>query len=313
MTTSKTMVAEVKDYLAYRRKLGYQLRIEGEQLLSFAKYADASGHCGPITLELVLKWAALPQNVSQLYRARRVEVVRCFARYRAIFDRQTQIPPGGILGCAHRRTAPYIYSQKEITQLLKAARKLKPPDGVRPRSYATLFGLLACTGLRVSEALKLNRDDVKFDQSLLHIRESKFRKSRLVPIHPTAKQALYRYAEFRDQYCPLTESKAFFISQAGKPLCYSTVNSTFTKIRAQLDWNIIHGRRKPRLGDLRHTFACHRLLLWYQEGVDVNHAIATLSTYLGHAKVSDTYWYLTGIPELLSVAVAKFQEFARKI
>jgi integrase len=186
MSMQKTMVNQVNEYLAYRRKLGFQLKIEGGQLLNFAKYADNSGHVGPVTTELILRWARLPGKASHLYQARRVEVVRCFAKYQAIFSPKTEIPPPRILGPAHRRTEPYIYSQQQISALLKACTQLKPVDGLRPHTYATLFGLIACTGLRISEALKLSREDVDLVNGVLSISESKFHKSRLVPLHPSA-------------------------------------------------------------------------------------------------------------------------------
>ena len=213
MSKRKTMIAQVKEYISYKRNLGFQLRIEAGQLLNFAKYADSLGHTGPVTTELILKWARLPQKASLLYQARRVEVVRCFAKYQSIFFPKAEIPPPRILGQAHRRTAPYIYSQQQIETLLRACAKLTPAHGLRPRTYSTLFGLIACTGLRISEALKLSRDDVDIDNGVLLISESKFHKSRLVPLHSSAVKKLRKYAKFRDEYCPIANSKKFFLSE----------------------------------------------------------------------------------------------------
>jgi integrase len=309
MKKQKSMVAQVNEYISYKRKLGFKLRIEARQLLNFTKYADKSDHTGPITTELILKWACLPQKASPLYQARRVEVVRSFAKYQAIFFPKTEIPPPRILGPAHRRTEPYIYSQQQISALLEACAQLTPVDGLRPRTYATLFGLIACAGLRVSEALKLSRDDVDLVNGVILIAETKFHKSRLVPLDPSASNVLRKYAKFRDQYHPFIKSKRFFISETGNPLPYSTVNTNFKILRKKLGW-CFKGKRPPRIQDMRHTFACRRLLLWYEEGVDIDHVIYSLSTYLGHVKVSDTYWYLTGIPELFAVAVKIFEKFA---
>jgi integrase len=309
--TRLTMVSLAEEYLAYRRNLGAQLRIEGQELLRFARWADQSGHSGPITTELALRWAALPQDRTQLYRARRLEVVRCFARYRAIFDPRTEIPPDRLLGPAHCRTAPYIYSARQIAEMLTAANALAPPNGLRPQTYRMLLGLLACTGLRISEALKLTRDDVDLQQGLLTIGRSKFHKSRLVPLHPSTAAVLRQYAGFRDHYHPLMQSKAFFLSESGKPLAYSTVRITFRRICRRLGWKPGPTGREPRIHDLRHTFVCRRVLAWYEAGADVEHSIAALSTYLGHRKVTDTYWYLTGIPELMAVAAQHFERFAR--
>ena len=311
MKRQKTMVTQVKEYIAYKRKLGFQLRRQASQLLNFAKYADESGHIGPVTTELILKWARLPKKASVHYQAERVVVVRGFAKYQAILCPKTEIPPSGILGAANYRTEPYIYSQQEISALLGACTQLRPINGLTPRTYATLFGLIACTGLRISEALKLSRDEVDLSNGVILITETKFRKSRLVPIDPSASKALGEYAKFRDQYHPIAKSKKFFLSKKGNSLPYHTVWYNFIKLREKLGW-CAKGKRKPTIQNMRHTFACRRLLLWYEQGVDINHAIYSLSTYLGHVKVRDTYWYLTGIPELFAIAVKKFEKFASR-
>ena len=311
MKKQETMVMQVKEYIAYKRNLGFQLRIYARQLLNFAKYADKSGHTGPVTTELILKWARLPKKTSQSYQACRVGIVRCFAKYQAIFFPKTEIPPSRILGPICRRTEPHIYSQQEILALLDACTQLTPVDGLRPRTYTTMFGLLVCTGLRISEALNLSRDNVDLANGVLLIAETKFRKSRLVPIDPSASKALGEYAKFRDQYHPTAKSKKFFLSEKGKSLPYNTAWDNFMKLREKLGW-CIKGKHMPRIHDIRHTFACRRLLLWYEQGVDINHAIYSLSTYLGHVKVRDTYWYLTGIPELFAIAVKKFEKFASR-
>jgi integrase len=303
------MVRLVEEYLDYRRRLGFQLRIVGQMLLEFAHYADRVGHSGPLTTELAVRWARLPVGSSPLYQARRLEVVRCFARHRAIFDPATEIPPQRLLGSAHRRTDPYIYSEAELSTLLAAARRLSSRTGLRPRTYATLIGLLICTGLRISEALKLNPGGVDWGQGTLMICESKFHKSRLVPLHPSVVPVLREYAQFRDRHHPIPRTEAFFVSDRGTALPYSTVRQTFRKLCKQLPLTTRSGGRGPRIHDIRHTFACRRLLRWYADGVDLDHAVAALSTYLGHAKVSDTYWYLTGIPELLDLAASRFERF----
>ena len=195
MSESTPMINFAEEYLEYRRRLGFQLRIEGQMLLEFARYADRSGHFGPLTTDLAVRWARLPAKAVPLYQARRLEVVRCFARHRAIFDSATEIPPEGLLGSAHRRTVPHIYSDAELSILLSAARRLPSMSGLRPQVYATLIGLISCTGLRISEALKLSRRDVDSDDGVLTIRESKFHKSRLVPLHASAVQALKRIRE----------------------------------------------------------------------------------------------------------------------
>ena len=310
MSESTPMVDLVEEYLDYRRRLGFQLRIEGQMLLEFARYADRSGHSGPLTTELAVRWARLPAEAAPLYQARRLEVVRCFARHRAIFDPATEIPPEGLLGSAHRRTTPHIYSEAELSALLAAARRLPSPTGLRPRTYATLIGLLSCTGLRISEALKLSRGDVDWGQG-----DADDPRVQVPQVAAGPAASLRRPSPVRVRAAP-------------GPLPSDPANRCVLRLRPGHDARRTRrsgtpsgssastcpcpprpGARAPRIHDLRHTFACRRLLRWYADGADLDHAVAALSTYLGHAKVSDTYWYLTGIPELLDLAAGRFERF----
>ena len=198
-----------------------------------------------------------------------------------------------------------------MSALLNTARRLSPDNGLRPHTYATFFGLLACTGLRVSEALNLARSDVDWRQGMLTIRQTKFRKSRFVPLHGSTTRALKKYAGLRDRIHPSSAAESFFISSRGTALALSTVEVLFGRLReANLSRPHHPGKGRPRIHDFRHTFACRRLLRWYQEGADVEYALPALSTYLGHTCVADTYWYLTGIPELLELAARRFEGFA---
>ena len=306
------MVTLAKKYLAYRRSLGYELATKGLLLMKFAKYADRSGHRGPITTELVLRWLQLSPDAARCYQAEKLDAIRPFARYRAIFDPATEIPPGHLLGRSAVRITPYIYSRAEIRRLLAAARRLAPRDGLRPHTYATFLGLIASAGLRLCEVIKLSRSDVDWEQSLLTIRMTKFRKSRLVPLHPTTLQAMRSYAQFRDRFHPFLQTDRFFVTDEGRPLSPNSVHGIFSQRLRPAVWTRVPNRngRAPRIHDLRHTFACRRLLQWYKEEVDIDHSIAALSTYLGHAEVRSTYWYLTGVPELLELAAARFEQFA---
>jgi integrase len=310
MNRWQNMQERVDAYLTTRRRLGYALHIEGQQLQRFARFADARGHGAAITVELALAWACASARSGPIGRARRLDVVRPLAKFCAPFEPQTQIPPVGALGPAHRRLTPHIYTDDEIGQLLAAAGNLPPTSGLRPASMQCLLGLLAATGLRVSEALHLQRDDVDLDRGVLCVRQTKFRKSRYVPLHPSASATLTEYAALRDRHLPLRREAAFFLLDAGCPLRYWHALHAFHRIRRQLGWDRQPGRR-PRLYDLRHTFACRRLLQWYREGVDVTWAVPLLSTYLGHVKVTDTYWYLTGIPALMAVAGERFERLAQ--
>jgi integrase len=234
MSESIRMVDLVEKYLDYRRQLGFQLRTQGPMLLDFARYADRSGHSGPLTTELAVRWARLPPGAAPLYQARRLELVRCFARHRAIFDPATEIPPQHLLCSAHRRTTPYIYSEADLSTLLAAARRLPSPTGLRPQTYATLVGLMSCTGLRISEALKLSRDDIDWDQGTLTIRESKFHKSWLVPLHASTVPVMHEYARLRDFLYPIPKTVAFFVSDRGKAIHYSAASLTFRELRKHL-------------------------------------------------------------------------------
>lgn len=312
MKAHEDMTTLAEEYLGFRRKLGFDPRNERNELLGFVRYAAKTGHQGPITVELAVRWAKMPQGGNLNRHVRRFGIVRRFARYCEMFDPRVEVPPEGLLGTsAYRRRSPHIYSEEEISRLLKAAAGLHPYYGLRPSTYVTLFGLLACTGLRISEALRLTRKDVDLLGGVLTVVDSKFHKSRLVPIHSSTVMALSFYAEHRDCYHPSTQSKAFLLDERGSPLKQSSVLKTFERLRYRLGWTRSDGR-SPRIHSFRHTFAVRRLLAWYKQGVDLDRKIAALSTYLGHAKVRDTYWYLSAVPELLAIVGHRFERFVNQ-
>lgn len=306
-----TMVSLAEEYLTMRRNLGFALEIEGQQLMRFARHADRAGHRGPLTIDLAVRWARLERDPGVVASARRLDVVRRFAKHRWLLDSRTQVPPEGLLGPSYRRRpTPHIYSDGELAALLKTASALGPAGGLRPQTYVTLLGLLASTGLRISEALRLTRETVDLDAGVLTVVETKFHKSRLVPLHPTTTRELRRYARQRDRYHRRTSSAAaFFLTERGTSLKYWRTLMTFTALRKTLGWTGPRGRR-PRLHDLRHSFAVQRLIRWDRRGVDLHHRIAALSTYLGHVKVTDTYWYLTAVPELLAITGRRYERYA---
>ena len=305
MNTRSTMRAKVAAYLADRRRAGFALKIEAGQLARFARFADASGYRGPLTVELACRWANANRHGRALTAARRIEVLRGFAQYCQSFDAATEIPPSRLFGPAHRRLTPHIYTEQEIRSLLAAAANLFPPRGLRGITCATIFGLIAATGLRISEATGLKRSDVDCQRHLLHIRQAKFGKSRLVPLHPSVTRALQRYASRRD--CdPLTAtSDAFFVFDYARPASTCSLQHAFRLLRQQLKWCARGAHPAPRIHDLRHTFVSRRLERWYSEGVDIEQNLLALSTYIGHAKVTDTYWYLTATPQLMAIAARR--------
>ena len=210
---------------------------------------------------------------------------------------------------ARQETLPTIW---RISALLRECSLLRPRDGLRPRTYVAFFSLLASTGLRLSEARRLERSDVDLSKGLLTVRAGKFRKSRLVPLHPSSVQALARYVRQRDAFRFAPRSEFFFRTDHGRALQRAAVEKTFSRLRDRLRWTSQERARRPRIHDLRHTFAVRRLLRWYEEGTDLDRKMLALSTYLGHAKVTDTYWYLSAVPELMAITSRRFAQFARR-
>ena len=309
MNSQPTLTAEAEAYLSDRRRLGFSLNREGSQLLAFARFADAQGIGRPLTEALAIAWAQHGQP-KRLTCARRLDVVRRFAQYRLPFDAHTEVPAAGLFGPSTRRLTPHIYEAREIEALVVAAAALPCPKGLRGATYATLFGLLAAAGLRLSEALRLQRADVDLTRGLLTLTHTKSHRARLVPLHASTTEALTQYAILRDRRLPVPLDDRFFLSARGVGLGARTVEYTFDRLRRQLGWKARGQHPAPRLQDLRHSFVCHRLLAWYQQGVDINHAILSLSTYVGHAEVTETYWYITGIPELMAIAAQRFEKTA---
>jgi len=306
-----TITDSVERYLACRHSLGYKMSSQGYMLRNFAAFVDSQTKVDRLDTQLALRWACLSSSAAPLYCARRLEVVRCFARYLAVFDERTEIPPMGILGAAHRRIKPHIYTDEEIETLLRSCSMLMPPDSLRPLTYRTLFGLLASTGLRVSEALRLANKDVDLSRAVLSVNETKFHKSRIIPIHSTVVAALAAYMSERDRRWAVPVSDRFFRSSKGAPLPYTTVRHAFRTLVRRLGWSSNGERKLPRIHDLRHSFASKRLRDWQRQGYDLMVMLPALSTYLGHVKVSDTYWYITALPDLLSDTAELFANFAR--
>jgi integrase len=265
-----------------------------------------------MTTELAVQWAVSSRSSDPAQAARRLSAVRQFARHRAIVDPAAEIPPAGLLGRVGRRKQPHIYSADELAALLREASLLPPSGGLRPRTYVTFFSLLLSTGLRLSEACRLAPGDVDLANGVLTIRESKFRKSRLVPLHPSATEALARYVAHRDACRDASRSGGFLRTERCPVLTRAAVEKTFSRLRQRLGWTAQGRARRPRIHDLRHTFVVQRLVRWYEDGADVDRKILALATYLGHAKVSDTYWYLSAAPELMAITSQRFERFTRE-
>jgi len=301
----------IQQYLSLRRSLGFKLIKVESTLRSFVAFAEreAASH---ITTDLALKWVKLSTAKEPATLADRLNIVRRFAIWRSAADVHTEVPPKNLIPCRYQRKPPYIYSDEEIERLVGAARKLSSPKGLRAPTYATLFGLIAATGMRISEAVSLDRQDVDFEESVLSIRNSKFRKSRLIPVHVTTRDALLDYANNRDQIFHRLQSVAFFVSERGTRVTHWAARDNFAVVSRQIGIRKkIKGKRVgcgPRLHDMRHRFTAQTLVDWYRAGINVEREIHKLSTYLGHAHVNDTYWYLEAVPELLELATQRLMQ-----
>lgn len=319
MSVPTTMQSKVHSYLAERRRLGFELKSPGFTLMSFARYVDAHDYREPLTIDIMAGWAQCDkkQSGTPVTWARRLKSLRPFTRYLRQFEPLTEVPDEMIFGRIQERLTPHIYHEQEIIDLLLAARGLAPNDGLRPLTYETLFGLLASTGLRVSEAINLLDTDVDLELGQLTVRNTKFAKSRQLPLHPSTVAALLKYRQQRNQYVQNTFETPFFISVRGKHLGQKLglrqVHRIFNDLRIQLGWRNRGAHNKPRIHDLRHTFAVRRVMLWHKHGTDIDQAMLALSTYMGHAKITSTYWYLSAIPELMGVAAGKFETFAHQL
>jgi integrase len=296
----------VTDYLSLRRRLGYKLQDPGTWLPNFVSFFGKEG-ASHITTDLALRWAMIPGNAQPSHWAARLRAVRLFAEYYKTIDPRTEIPPLGLLPHRPRRKQPHIYSEREIRGLIEAAAGLGSTTGLRPHTHQTLIGLLAVTGMRVGEALALDQDDVDFAQGVVVIRKAKLDKTRLVPIHPTTQMELRKYASHRDRTFEQPTTPSLFRSDRGTRLEISCAYRTFVDLSRKIGLRGPSDRHGPRFQDLRHTFAVRTVIDWYRKGMDVSSELPKLSTYLGHTHVSDTYWYLTAVPELMQLAATRLE------
>jgi integrase/recombinase XerD len=303
-----TLSGSVADYLSVRRSLGYKLAENGRQLSDFVAYLEAAG-AQTVTAELAVAWATQPTGCTPVWWARRLAMVRGFARHLKAIDPATEIPPLGVLPHRCRRVAPYIYSDADIAGLMAAARELRSP--LRAATYETLVGLLAVSGMRSGEAARLDRGHIDWDEGVLTVWNSKFQKSRALPLHPSALEALGRYAQIRDVFCPDPKTPSFFVTTAGTRLNHGTLNDVFADLVRSAGLDQGPGRR-PRPHDLRHSFAVRTLIGWYRAGVNVDARMPLLSTYLGHSNPENTFWYLSAVPELLILASERLERAERR-
>ena len=301
-----TLRRAAQEYLAMRRSLGFKLFRVAPRLLDFVTFMEQQ-HASYITVPLALAWAKRPADAQPATWAQHLSYVRIFARFRRATDPRTQIPPNELLPFRPKRARPYLYSDREIRDLLRAALKL-PRRGLRPWTFYCLLGLLSVSGLRIGEVQNLQLQDVDLKARVLTIRGAKFGKDRLVPLHPSTCQVLARYIVRRQRrWGKRAVSTYLFLSTFGNRLDGGDIRRTFYTLSRSIGLRGPCDRRGPRLHDMRHRFASRTLLRWYRAGEDPERRLPALSTYLGHAHWSDTYWYLSALPELMREAMSRLE------
>ncbi len=294
----------LSDYLAVRRALGFKLEREGRMLADFVAFADAAGATS-VTVEVALAWASSPAGASAVWWSQRLSMVRGFARHLQSVDPDTEVPPVDLLAARYTRRAPYVYSDSDISALLAAAGVLRDP--LRAATFQAFLGLLACAGLRGSEAMALDDGDLDWDQGVMTIRNAKLGKSREIPLHPSVLEALQEYTVRRDRLCPASRSPALLVLARGVRLTHGMIQPTFRDLRRQAGLERPSAPRWPRVHDLRHTFAVKTVIGWYRDGHDIQARLPLLATYLGHVDPANTYWYLSAVPELLALAAGRLE------
>ncbi len=294
----------VAEYLAIRRALGFKLDSQEPLLYNLANYLERAG-AARLTIELAVAWATQPVGQDPVWCNKRLSVVRGFAKHLHDLDPLSEVPPADLLPVPKRRATPYLYSSGEIVGLMVAARALNSP--LKAATYETLIGLLAATGMRVGEAIRLDHDDLDLDHDLLTVVHSKFGKSREIPLHPSTVRALRDYAHRRDELCPHAKTPSFLVSTAGTRLIPADVRQVFGRLVRAAGLQRRSVRCRPRLHDLRHSFAVGTVLGWYRADLDVQALMPRLSTYLGHVDPASTYWYLEAAPELLALASERLE------
>ena len=297
----------IKKYLQERRALGFKLQDAGHLLFQFADYLEEH-KTTIITQELAMRWACISDKCQPKYWAQRLTTVRLFARYYSAIDPRTEVPAQGLLPFKNKRTIPYIYTEKQILRLIKAARTLYSKTGIRASTFVTLFSLLTVTGMRVGELVGLDREDVDLEEGVLLVKKAKLDRRRLIPVRPSTVKALQRYVRHRDKACPKTKTTSFFVSEAGTRLRAGTIRWNFNKLSCQIGLRHPSDSSGPRIHDMRHTFAVHMMQNWYRQGKSVEKLLPQLAMYLGHRNLNCTYWYMTATPELLKLAAERAAE-----
>jgi integrase/recombinase XerD len=299
-----TLTERLEDYLAVRRSLGFDLSFSARVLRRFTAFADREG-IDHITVDLFLRWKAVFGKADNNTWSTRLGMVRVFARWLQAHDRRTEVPPAGLIAGKPRRARPYIYSDEEVVAIVTRAASLSSRYQLRGWTCATLFGLIAATGLRINEALQLDDDDVDLDAGVITVKRSKNGRARFVPIAASTVDRLRIYRLERMRLLGASAG-AFFRNDNGHRLRDGKARYNFAVVSQELGLReaqrFCRNGRGPRIHDLRHTFAVRTITAWYRNGLDPDREMSKLSTYLGHARPQDTYWYIEAVPELLRLA-----------
>jgi integrase/recombinase XerD len=302
----KTLAEHLQDYLTLRRSLGFKLRQADCLLRQFIRFAGEQ-QTSHLTTQLAVRWATQPSEVLPVTLAGRYQIVRHFALYLSTLDARTEVPPAGLLVYRKRRTPPYFYTDQQVVHLVRTARRLPSAEGLKGPTLSTLLGLVAVTGMRIGEAIALDRQHVDLSQGLLTIQHAKGDRVRLIPVHASTCTMLRRFERLRYRVCPHPRSPSFFVTETGDRLNDNWVRIWFANVSRQIGLRGPTDRRGPRIHDLRHRFTIKAMLKWYRTGKDVEAHLPELATYLGHQHVSGTYWYLSATPELLQEATRRWQ------
>ncbi len=309
MMNLRSVFAErLSAYLALRRSLGFKGNSHGQHLEAFDAYLCQRGHTGPLTQELALSFALSNPKNSDNYCARRYQVVRHFSEYLAIYDPTAPLLDPMALPHSQARSPRHIYTDEELERILHEARRVSPNNPVRGPAFHAMIGLAASSGLRIGEVVGLDRADVDLKTGILVVRQSKFGKSRLVPLHGTTLEVLRTFAAVREASFSDCNDEAFFVHSRGRRYAQNTLQKMFADLAFRAGLRGSKGRG-PTFHDLRHRFAVKRLVTWYQAGVNVQGMLPALATYMGHVHYTDTAYYLKATAELLALAAERYQSW----
>ena len=304
---------QVEAYIAYKDGLGVPMVSEASAIRQFARYADSVGHDGPITVEVAVGWARSGTNHAEGYEIKRYEMARRVHEHAcALAGVPSSLPPG-LIGKSRNRITPYIFTDEEVSLLVHGASRLYvQQDPMKPLAYSTVIGLLRSTGMRPGEALSLDDSDFDPDRGTIRVRKAKNNRERVIPVDDTVVDAIGRYRRRRDALRSGAKCDSLFVVNGDKPVRLGNLEHSFCEIRCVLlGRGEVWERRPPRIYDMRHTYAVKTILSWHDSGEDVNAMLPVLATYMGHKSISETYWYLTGTPDLLQVACDAFERAAK--